>query len=74
MTDQAVIPTAALLTGGEGDAKLFYLNREEDSACIGYMRGDFGRNGCEFWHTWTDGDPRWNRRGKRTPRPASFPY
>ncbi len=35
---------------------LFYDNRgkEADLGCIGYLRADFGRNGKEFWPTWSD--------------------
>lgn len=32
---------------------LFFTNSSQDQACIGHLRGDFGR-GTEFWTTWWD--------------------
>lgn len=29
-------------------------NPQETKGLIGWMRGDFGSDGKEFWHTWTD--------------------
>ncbi len=33
---------------------VFELDKEDrcKTAFIGYVRGDFGKNGDEFWHTW----------------------
>ena len=38
------------------ETALFYRNEGKEAAmgCIGYLRGDFGRNGKEFWTTWFD--------------------
>lgn len=29
----------------------------QDYPCIGHLRGDFGRNGTEFWTSWFDHNP-----------------
>lgn len=36
------------------EAGLFYSDDEKNKelGCIGHMRGDFGNNGKEFWHSW----------------------
>jgi hypothetical protein len=44
-----------VLPGNDADRSMFYLPKK-DSLNIGYMRGDFGKNGDEFWHSWFDGD------------------
>lgn len=31
---------------------LFYSDSAKEQSCIGHLRGDFGRNGREFWSTW----------------------
>ena len=31
---------------------------EREAGCIGYLRGDFGRDGDEFWTTWFDVHPK----------------
>ncbi|MCQ1530081.1 hypothetical protein [Lutispora saccharofermentans] len=38
----------------DDEAKLLYSdsNTKSQDAWIGRLRGDFGRNGGEFWHTW----------------------
>jgi hypothetical protein len=53
--------SAELAPGAPEDAKLFYRNREEGNACVGYLRGDFGR-GHGFFHRWFDQDA-----GRKTP-------
>ncbi|MDR2088528.1 MAG: hypothetical protein LBP73_04145 [Clostridiales Family XIII bacterium] len=47
---------AELAPGAIEDAKLFYRNREEGNTCIGHLRGDFGRSGDSFFHSWADHD------------------
>lgn len=44
------------------ESKMFYRNDAEGSLCIGYLRGDHGRNGTEFHHNWFDSDS-----GRNTP-------
>ena len=36
------------------EKKLFFTDRDEtkELGCIGHLRGDFGRDGKEFWTTW----------------------
>jgi len=36
------------------EAALFYADDEKNKEldCIGHLRGDFGYNGKEFWHSW----------------------
>jgi hypothetical protein len=41
---------------------MFYRNNDEGSLSVGYLRGDFGKNGQEFWHNWFDIDS-----GRNTP-------
>jgi len=36
------------------ERKMFFLNKED--GCVGYLRGDFGKSGDEFWHSWFDGN------------------
>lgn len=38
---------------GEDEELLSFSNTPQEQACIGYLRGDFGR-GTEFWTTWWD--------------------
>jgi hypothetical protein len=40
---------------GVDESEMFYRNDAENSRCVGYMRGDFGKTGGEFWHSWVDG-------------------
>jgi hypothetical protein len=47
---------AELAPGAVEDTKLFYRNREEGNTCIGHLRGDFGRRGDSFFHSWADHD------------------
>jgi hypothetical protein len=47
---------AEILPGTPADNKMFYRNDSEDSLCIGYLRGDFGKNGADFNNDWFDGD------------------
>lgn len=35
-----------------GDTELFYSQSSHEAQCIGHIRGDFGRDGNEFWATW----------------------
>lgn len=40
-----------------------YSSHEETDAergCVGYLRGDFGRSGTEFWTSWFDHSPKLN--------------
>ncbi len=41
-------------TAGSSEKDWFYSNREKDleRGHIGYLRGDYGKRGNEFWHTW----------------------
>lgn len=45
-------------TGREEDALFFSHEFSEsdgrDQACVGHLRGDFGRSGTEFWTSWWD--------------------
>ncbi len=34
------------------DEGLFYSRSSRESECIGHLRGDFGRDGNEFWTSW----------------------
>lgn len=34
------------------DKKDMFYSSNEPNGCIGHLRGDFGRNGTEFWTTW----------------------
>ncbi|MDR3278010.1 MAG: hypothetical protein LBT12_04485 [Oscillospiraceae bacterium] len=45
------------------DASLFFVQQDAERGCVGYLRGDFGRDGREFWTTWFDGQ---NERGTET--------
>jgi len=40
----------------------FYHNEkiEQTKGLVGYLRGDFGKDGNEFWHTWTDNNEKLN--------------
>lgn len=38
---------------GEDEEDLLFTTALQDQACIGHLRGDFGR-GTEFWTTWWD--------------------
>ena len=45
----------------DGEASLFYSNTDKNSpiekACVGHLRGDFGKGGNEFWTTWWEHQP-----------------
>lgn len=45
-----------ILPGTADESKIFYRNDEDGSLCVGYMRGDFGKQGDSFWHSWFDCD------------------
>ena len=51
-----VIVAAEITPGRVEDHKMFFRNTEDNNHCIGYMRGDFGRGGNEFWHSWFEQD------------------
>lgn len=34
------------------EVKMFYRNDDAGNLCVGYLRGDFGGSGDEFWHNW----------------------
>ena len=38
--------------GIPGSAALYYSGSEAEARCIGHLRGDFGKSGDEFWHSW----------------------
>ena len=38
--------------GEHGTSKMFYSNGPAENRCIGHLRGDFGKSGDEFWHSW----------------------
>ena len=42
-----------LLDTGRDEEMLFFSGSPQEQACIGHLRGDFGR-GTEFWTTWWD--------------------
>jgi hypothetical protein len=48
--------------GTADESKMFYRNDGEGSLSVGYLRGDFGKNGTEFHHSWFDSDM-----GRNTP-------
>lgn len=50
-----------LIPAGAEENEKFYRN-DDDKLCVGYLRGDFGRSGDEFHHTWSDGST-----GRNTP-------
>ena len=56
MHDLSPSPDYAILPADVGESKMFYRNDTENSLCVGYMRGDFGKNGGEFHHNWFDSD------------------
>lgn len=33
---------------------VYYNKKTDEGKCIGYLRGDFGRSGSEFWTSWFD--------------------
>ena len=49
-----------LLPGAAEERKMFYQNDAAANASVGYLRGDFGKSGDEFWHNWFDGAARKN--------------
>jgi hypothetical protein len=53
---------AELAPGGAADKAMFYYNRDEGNTCVGHLRGDFGKQGDQFWHNWSDRDG-----GRKTP-------
>ena len=38
--------------GENGSYKMFYSDGPAENRCIGHLRGDFGKSGDEFWHSW----------------------
>ena len=45
------------------DKDMFYMSGKlDDKLCGGYLRGDMGRDGKGFWHSWFD-----NGNGRKTP-------
>lgn len=54
--DFAPVAALQLIPGGAEDAKMFYRNDEVGNLCIGYLRGDFGGRGDEFFHSWFEND------------------
>ena len=54
--EQGRVVVGAVLPGAVDDMKMFYRSDEVGTRLIGYMRGDFGKDGKEFWHNWFDGD------------------
>jgi hypothetical protein len=53
---------AAQIMPGTDNPEMFYRNNEENGLCVGYLRGDFGRGGNEFHHSWFEQD-----NGRKTP-------
>jgi hypothetical protein len=49
-----------VLPGAVDDHDLYFRNDKPDSLAIGYMRGDFGRDGSEFRHNWFGQDDKRN--------------
>ncbi len=45
---------AELVPFASGEEKFLTYNREEGNTCIGHMRGEFGRAGDRFFHSWSD--------------------
>lgn len=49
------------IKGAKQEERLFFFANPEDiwkkAGFIGYLRGDFGRSGREWWHTFFDFDP-----------------
>ena len=45
-----------LISRQNNDSPLFYTDKDSpaEKACVGHLRGDFGRQGREFWTTWFD--------------------
>ena len=41
-----------VLPGTQGMSKLYYSGNDAEDRCIGHLRGDFGKSGDEFWHSW----------------------
>lgn len=60
----ADINVPEIMSGSTGETNMFYRNDEDDSFCIGYLRGDHGRGGNEFWSSWF---PNERNSGKSTP-------
>jgi hypothetical protein len=48
-------PLSLELTPCGEESERFYCNDES----IGHLRGDFSKNGREFWHTWTENGEAW---------------
>ena len=51
-----------VLPGTADESKFFYRNDEDCNLSVGYLRGDFGKQGNEFWHNWFENDS-----GRKTP-------
>jgi hypothetical protein len=51
-----------ILSGSADEAAMFYRNSNPGKLPVGHMRGDFGREGDRFYHSWTDHDA-----GRNTP-------
>lgn len=47
-------PLRILQPGDAGDHAMFFRNDAESGRCVGYLRGDFGRDGHSFYHQWFD--------------------
>ena len=47
-------PLREIQPGDARDHAMFYRNDAESGRCVGYLRGDFGRDGHSFYHQWFD--------------------
>ncbi len=45
--------TAQLVLPSVGENKMFYRD-DDNKQSVGYLRGDFGRSGNDFFHSWSD--------------------
>jgi len=60
--EQAKPVAESLQSATAAESTMFYNNGKEDGLRVGYLRGDFGKSGKEFHHSWFDGDA-----GRNTP-------
>ena len=60
--EQARPAISEIQPGLAAEINMYGRNDKEDSLSVGYLRGDFGSNGKEFWHNWFDIDS-----GRNTP-------
>ena len=37
--------------GDESSMDMYYSGNDQDYRCVGHIRGDFGKNGDEYWAT-----------------------